>query len=97
MNNMFSGCIALQYLPDISHWDTENVIDLHNIFCHCNSLQSLPDISKWNAKSVKVEYMYSMFDNCSSLKSLPEISKWNIKKSQRSDFMIDKKLSDLDK
>ena len=41
--------------------------------------------------------MYSMFDDCSSLKSLPEISKWNIKKSQHSDFMIDKKLSDLDK
>ena len=76
---MFSECRSLISLPDISKWNTNNVI---NMFCMfggkrsgCSSLISLPDISKWNTNNVT--NMDGMFYNCSSLISLPDISKWN--------------------
>ena len=77
MNNMFSDCSSLKYLPDISNWNTQNVNDMSYMFSNCSSLKSLPDISKWNVCSVEI--MNNMFANCSSLKSLPDISKWNTK------------------
>ena len=45
---MFSGCSKLSSLPDISKWNTNNVIDMRGIFENCKNLFSLPDISKWN-------------------------------------------------
>ena len=74
MNNMFSGCSSLKYLPDISNWNTENVTDMSYMFSKCSLLISLPDISKWNIYSA--DKMHHMFSYCSSLKSLPDISKW---------------------
>ena len=38
---------SLESLPEISKWNTENVIDINFIFFGCISLKSLPDISKW--------------------------------------------------
>ena len=35
-------------LPDISKWNTENVIDMGGMFSICSSLVGLSDISKWN-------------------------------------------------
>ena len=45
---MFSGCLSLKSLPDISKSNTNNVNDMNYIFAGCSSLTSLPDISKWN-------------------------------------------------
>ena len=73
--DMFNECKSLQFLPDISEWDTKNVTNMNNIFGECISLESLPDISKWNIKNVT--NIGGMFDGCSSLKSLPDISKWD--------------------
>ena len=75
MNNIFSNCILLSSLPDISNLDTSNIIDMSKLFYNCRSLTSLPDISKWNTNNV-ID-MNMMFYNCLSLSSLPDISKWN--------------------
>ena len=72
---MFSGCISLISLPDLSEWDISNVIDMRAMFELCISLKSLPDISKWNTSNVTA--MYHMFFGYKSLISLPDISKWN--------------------
>ena len=39
---------SLQSLPDLSRWNTSNVIDMSFMFAGNNSLISLPDISNWN-------------------------------------------------
>ena len=52
MYGMFSECNSLSSLPDISTWNTSNVIHMNWMFSGCNSLSSLPDISKWNTSNV---------------------------------------------
>ena len=59
----------LSSLPDISKWNTNNIIDISYIFLGCKHLLSLPDISKWNTNNVN--NMNSMFDGCVKLSSLP--------------------------
>ena len=86
MNNIFSNCILLTSLPDISNWDTSHVMDMSKIFYNCRSLTSLPDISKWNTNNV-ID-MNKMFYNCFSLLSLPDISKWNINNVNNMDKMF---------
>jgi len=75
MSEMFCNCISLTSLPDISKWNTDNMIDMSRIFINCYSLLSLPDISKWNTNNLN--NMNGVFANCVSLTSLPDISKWN--------------------
>ena len=76
MDKVFKSCKLLNYLPDISKWDTTNVKYMREMFSNCTSLLSLPDISCWNVS--KVSYMSSMFFLCSSLLYLPDISKWKV-------------------
>ena len=59
MSFMFSKCISLSSLPDISKWNTNNVKYINCMFYNCTSLSSLPDISKWNINNVN--NMNSMF------------------------------------
>ena len=73
---MFSGCISLVSLPDLSKWDISNVKDMRKMFEQCASLISLPDISKWNTSNVRD--MSYMFSECNSLISIPDLSNWNI-------------------
>ena len=75
MDSLFSGCKSLISLPDISKWDTSNVINMNWLFSGCESLISLPDISKWDTSNVT--NMNWLFYKCESLISLPDISKWN--------------------
>ena len=75
ISRMCYNCLLLSSLPDISKWNTDNVIDMNSIFYNCSSLTSLPDISKWNTNNV-ID-MNNFFYFCSALLSLPEISKWN--------------------
>ena len=44
MNSIFSGFKSLWKLPDISKWNTQNVIDKSNMFYGCILLSTLPDI-----------------------------------------------------
>ena len=73
---MFSGCISLVSLPDLSKWDISKVKDMRKMFEQCASLISLPDISKWNTSNVT--YIGFMFQRCTSLISIPDLSNWNI-------------------
>ena len=59
MSYMFSECNSLISLPDISKWNTSNVLSMKNIFSHANALIFLPDISKWNLNNVTdLSYMF---------------------------------------
>ena len=62
---MFRGCSSVSSLPDISKWNTNNIIDMNSLFFGCSSLSSLPDISKWNTSNVND--MNCMFYKCSNL------------------------------
>ena len=84
---MFEGCISLISLPDISNWNTKNIINMNGLFFNCSSLKSLPDISKWNINNVND--ISCMFRSCSSLESLPDISKWKIFNSNvKNDYLL---------
>ena len=83
---MFNGCNSLISLPDISKWNTSNVIDMSGMFSECNSIISLPNISKWNTSNV--ENMSYMFNGCKQLKLLPDISKWNINNTNNMNYMF---------
>ena len=86
LSEMFYNCLSLLSLPDISKWNTDNVIVMIFILFNCSSLLSLPDISKWNTDNL--ENMSSMFFYCSSLSSLPDISKWNTVNVINMNFMF---------
>ena len=45
MESLFSDCSSLTSLPDISKWNTSNIVSMRNLFNGCSSLTSLPDIS----------------------------------------------------
>jgi len=72
--HLFHNCLLLESLPDISNWDTKNVIDINGMFYGCESLKKLPDISKWNTSNIKD--MSYLFYGCNKLESLPNIGKW---------------------
>ena len=86
MIDLFKKCSSLEYLPDISTWDTSKVLDMSFMFKSCSLLNSLPDISKWNITIVR--NMRYMFCNCESLKSLPDINKWNPYNADNMSFMF---------
>ena len=65
MNSVFNGCSSLISLPDISKWNTSDVVSKNKSFNDCSSLNSLSDISKWNTENV--ENLSYSFRNCSSL------------------------------
>ena len=56
---MLSYCTSLISIPDISKWNTDNVIDMNFMFSDCSSLDNLPDISK--RKTYNVMDMSFMF------------------------------------
>ena len=49
---IFCNCSSLKSLPDISNWNTQNVVNMSGIFSGCSDIISLPDISKWNVDNV---------------------------------------------
>ena len=46
MSCIFAECENLMSLPDISKWDTKNIINMSYLFYICKSLANLDDISK---------------------------------------------------
>ena len=63
-------------LPDLSNWNTNNIINMTFLFRKCSSLKCLPDISNWNTYNIK--YIKGMFFECSNLEILPDILCSNI-------------------
>ena len=76
---MFSGCSNLESLPDISKWDTSNVILMGGIFTNLSSLSSISieEAIKYEKKERKKFLIGGILGGCSSLTYLPDISKWN--------------------
>jgi len=74
MSHLFSGCLSLRKIEDISEFNTKFVTNMSNIFNDCSNLESLPNKLDWD--TTQITDMSSMFRNCSSLKKLPDISKW---------------------
>ena len=56
---MFYNCSSLISLPDMSEWNTMNVIEMSEMFERCESLICLPDRSNW--KTSKVNNMSYLF------------------------------------
>ena len=88
MSFMFYNCKSLISLPDISRWDTSNVIYMKYMFYSCSSLKFISDISRW--KTGKVEYMCNMFDKCESIKCLPDISNWDMSNVNNLSYFFNK-------
>jgi len=84
--SMFYKCKSLLFLPDISKFDTSNIVNMNDMFCECSSLIFLSDISKWNTS--KLERTAEMFYGCSSLTFLPDISKWDTSKIKNMNSMF---------
>ena len=59
MDGIFSYCLSLVSLTDISKWNTSNVTNMKDIFLNCFSLISLPDITKKNDDKFVEEEMHS--------------------------------------
>ena len=75
MSKMFSNCIWLYALPDISKWDMSLVTNMSFMFSCCLSLTNFEGISKWDVSNVTdISYM---FWGCSTFKMIPDISNWN--------------------
>ena len=49
---MFSGCLSLSSLPNISKWNVINIINMRGMFFYCSSLLYIDDISNWKTKNV---------------------------------------------
>ena len=75
---IFTYCSSLLSLPNISKWNTYNIINIEYAFSNCSSLSTIPDISNWKTDNLKK--IFNIFYGCESLISLPNISKWNISK-----------------
>ena len=75
MRGLFFSCKSLEFLPDISKWNS-NVKDLSYLFYKLTSLKSSPDISKWCLS--KVNNMENMFAFFKSLSFIPNISEWDM-------------------
>ena len=86
MNHMFHECYFINDLPDISNWNTKNIINMDYMFFGCKFLRALPDISKWNTE--KVTSMLMMFAYCAGLSQLPDISKWNTDNIGKTGFAL---------
>lgn len=69
---MFDNCCNIEEL-DLSHFNTENVIDMSHMFYKCSKLLSL-DVSSFN--TVRVTDMGYLFAGCESLKVL-DLSNFN--------------------
>ena len=76
MKEIFLNCSSIEELPDISNWNTGEVVDMMCLFQNCSSVKRIPNISNWNVHNLKS--LSNIFYGCSSLFSLPDISNWKI-------------------
>ena len=60
----------LTFIPNISKWKFNNMIQIINIFKGCNSLLIYPDISKWNISNPEFFKTVSFNSNSFSIKEI---------------------------
>ena len=86
LNGMFSGCLSLFSISNLSYLDTSEVNDMSFMFYECSNLSYVSDISNWNI--AKVTNISFMFYECSSLKKLEGLSKWDTSNIEDMSFMF---------
>ena len=62
MNRVFEYCSSLLILPEISKWNTNNVVINDNLFKGSSSLLTMPDIYKWNIFNILNKINSSIYD-----------------------------------
>ncbi|MGO5097164.1 BspA family leucine-rich repeat surface protein [Agathobaculum sp. LCP25S3_E8] len=72
LDNLFASDKVLT-IPDVSNWDTSNVVGMSELFSGCEKLTSV-DLTKW--KTDNVTSMYGMFKGCKALTEL-DLSSFN--------------------
>jgi len=72
---MFSGCLSLISLPNISKINSNYITNIRGMFFYCSSLIYIDDISRWETKNIND--LIGIFQKCTNLISIPDISKWN--------------------
>ena len=72
LDNLFASDKVLT-IPDVSNWDTSNVVGMSELFSGCEKLTSV-DLTKW--KTDNVASMYGMFKGCKALTEL-DLSSFN--------------------
>ena len=87
MEGVFQNCESLEFLPDISEWNVNKVLDIQNLFNGCSSLLKIPDISKWNIGELCA--IKGLFYGCSSVMIFPDISKWKLSPIYRDEDIFD--------
>ena len=86
---MFSNCNSLISLPDLSKWNTKNLLGMKGLLSDCISLSFCPDLTKWNnfnindinltpnykkiEKFVNLNYEYSTILNHSEVENYDKI------------------------
>ena len=86
LNSMFSCCLSLYSISNLSYLNTSEVNDMSFMFYECSNLSSLSDISKWNIK--KVKNISFMFYECSLLKKIEGLSNWDTSNIEDMSFMF---------
>ena len=88
MSGLFYECSSLQWLPEISKLNLNNLKKLDNIFKGCSSLLSFPNIAKWNLLNINDKNNLNNFreeslsnKNSSSLENTNVIDSDNINSS----------------
>ena len=90
----FANCCELNEIPDISLWNTENIIDLSYMFYKCEKIKNLPELSnKWNLKNCW--YMRGMFDECPLLENKPNFPQLNNEDENDNDNYLNMKEFDF--
>ena len=70
MSYIFSVCMQLKSVGDLSNWNVSKVKDMFNMFNGCEQLKSVGNISNWTVSNV--EYMFDMFKKS----GITNIPKW---------------------
>ena len=78
MSGMFFR--ATKANPDVSKWDTSNVINMYGMFWAAKNAN--PDVSKWNTS--KVTNISSIFDSSGAVEL--DLSNWDINKITENEF-----------
>ena len=86
MSKMFNNCQNLEELPDLSFWETDNVVNMSKMFNECQSLKLLPDISKW--KTSHVTDMNSMFRRCFFINRYSKYFSYGCEQNQKYEYNV---------
>ena len=79
IEGLFMDCKSLEFVGDLSLWNTNSIENMSYVFSGCKNLRSLKGLSNWDTSNVT--NMAHLFEQCDNIsKFLPEISPWSLQK-----------------